>query len=73
MNKSHNYVGLFKIKAYSQYLQDVVKNYLCPCFSIFDSSISSREALIKKFINEMVIVNYKFDGKCFIELCNITI
>jgi len=40
-----------------------------PCSSI----LSSREALTQKFIDEMVIVYYIFDGKFFSEFLNVQI
>jgi len=39
------------------------KTIPAPCPSIFNGSISSRGALIKQFINKMVIVFYVFNGK----------
>jgi len=46
--KSQNSVALFKIEAYSKYLQDVASNYLCPMplyiwwFDIFQKGIGSK-------------------------------
>ena len=41
------------------------KTASAPRFFIFNSTISFGGALTQKFINEMVIVFYVFDGKCF--------